>query len=81
MHGDTECYILEGQVWDGPAGKGAFREPEPGKVIGIDKKAGILIQTGDGVFAVSCLQYRAKKALAWKDFLNGARDFIGANLI
>jgi methionyl-tRNA formyltransferase len=77
IHGDTECYILEGQVWDGPTGTGT----EPGKVAGLDKKAGILIQTGDGVFAVSRLQYRAKKALAWKDFLNGARNFIGANLI
>jgi methionyl-tRNA formyltransferase len=30
--------------------------------------------------AVSRLQYRAKKALAWRDFLNCARDFAGGRL-
>jgi methionyl-tRNA formyltransferase len=39
-----------------------------------------LIQTGAGILAVARLQYQAKKALFWKDFLNGARDFVGARL-
>jgi methionyl-tRNA formyltransferase len=52
----------------------------PGTVLGIDRNSGILVQTGDGIFAIRRLQYRAKKALAWRDFLNGARDFIGARL-
>jgi methionyl-tRNA formyltransferase len=39
-----------------------------------------LIQTGGGVLALTRLQYQAKKALFWKDFLNGAKDFIGARL-
>jgi len=52
----------------------------PGKVLGIDNKYGILIQTGDGVLAVTELQYQAKKALFWRDFLNGARDFSGSQL-
>jgi methionyl-tRNA formyltransferase len=51
-----------------------------GRVLGKDKDKGILIQTGEGILAVSRLQYQAKKALAWKDFLNGARNFMGARL-
>ncbi|MCL2602798.1 MAG: methionyl-tRNA formyltransferase, partial [Treponema sp.] len=51
-----------------------------GSVLGIDKELGVLIQTGSGVLAVSRLQWQAKKALDWKDFLNGARDFVGARL-
>jgi len=52
----------------------------PGWVLGIDKKSGILVQTGDGVLAVSMLQYQTKKALPWQAFLNGSRDFIGSLL-
>jgi methionyl-tRNA formyltransferase len=51
----------------------------PGLVAGTAKQ-GILIQTRDGVYAVSRLQRKAKKALDWKTFLNGARDFIGSRL-
>ncbi|AEF85150.1 methionyl-tRNA formyltransferase [Treponema primitia ZAS-2] len=59
-----------------PGGSSAL----PGAVLGIDRESGILVQTGDGVLAVSRLQYRAKKALAWRDFLNGARDFMHGQL-
>jgi len=52
----------------------------PGRVLGIDKKSGILIQTGNGILAVSMLQYQTKKALRWQDFINGARDFTGSRL-
>ncbi|MCL2374543.1 MAG: methionyl-tRNA formyltransferase [Treponema sp.] len=51
-----------------------------GTVLGTDKEKGILIQTGDGVLAVSRLQWQAKKPLDWKAFCNGARGFIGAVL-
>ena len=49
-----------------------------GGVLGIDKKSGILVQTGNGVLAVSLLQYQNRKILPWQAFLNGARDFIGS---
>ena len=51
-----------------------------GLVLGIDKKLGILIQTGEGVLAVTQLQYQAKKALEWQAFHNGARNFTGSLL-
>jgi methionyl-tRNA formyltransferase len=52
----------------------------PGAVIGVDKKEGILVQTGAGVLAVTRLQWQTKKALNFRDFLNGAKDFIGTIL-
>jgi methionyl-tRNA formyltransferase len=52
----------------------------PGQVLGKDNEKGILIQTGEGILAVSKLQYQTKKALEWKTFLNGARNFIGTRL-
>ncbi|MDR0301357.1 MAG: methionyl-tRNA formyltransferase [Treponema sp.] len=75
IHGGRELYILKAEVYLGDALNG-----KPGQVVGIDKQAGILIQTGDGILAVTELQYQGKKALFWRDFLNGARDFINAQL-
>uniref|UniRef100_A0A7C3IKG9 Methionyl-tRNA formyltransferase n=1 Tax=Gracilinema caldarium TaxID=215591 RepID=A0A7C3IKG9_9SPIR len=52
----------------------------PGTVLGIDKRAGILVQTGEGLLAVQRLQFATKKALDWASFLNGAKQFIGSRL-
>ena len=60
--------------------RGEASPPHPGQVLGKDHDKGILIQTGDGILAAGELQYRTKKALDWKTFLNGARNFIGATL-
>jgi len=68
-------YILKADIFKGQAEKS-----DPGQVLGIDKENGILIQTGDGILSVTQLQYQAKKALVWRDFLNGARDFLGSQL-
>jgi len=51
----------------------------PGTVLGTDSR-GILIQTGDGILAVTRLQWQMKKALDWKAFCNGERDFAGVRL-
>ena len=51
--------------------------PAPGTVLGSDKAAGILIQTGDGILCVTNLQWQAKKAMSWKDFMNGSANFVG----
>ena len=53
---------------------------KPGMVIGIDKKEGILVQTGDGILTLERLQWRTRKPLDWKTFLNGSRDFINTEL-
>ena len=51
--------------------------PVPGTVLGMDKAHGILVQTGDGILCITNLQWQAKKAMSWKDFMNGSPNFAG----
>jgi methionyl-tRNA formyltransferase len=51
-----------------------------GTVVWYDKKRGILVRTGDGFLCVTELQWQAKKAMGYKDFMNGCRDFVGSVL-
>jgi len=53
---------------------------QPGTVFAVDKKRGILVQTGDGILAIQMLQLQSKRAMPFKDFLNGYRNFIGITL-
>jgi methionyl-tRNA formyltransferase len=82
MHGDLPLLILraEAQKYTPPQFESNLSTTAPGQVLGKDANIGILIQTGGGVLAVTELQYRTKKALGWKDFLNGTRNFIGSRL-
>ncbi|GBU26974.1 methionyl-tRNA formyltransferase [Treponema sp. R8-4-B8] len=75
VHNGRELFILEAGIF-----KGQAPVKNCGQVLGIDKNDGILIQTGDGILSVTRLQYQAKKALFWRDFLNGVRDFSEAQL-
>jgi len=70
-----QLFILKAEPIDQDAQTGPA-SAAPGKVLGKDKNKGILIQAGKGALAVSALQYQTKKALEWKVFLNGARDFL-----
>jgi len=84
-HRDLELFILKAEPFEATlqtdVPHSSFLIPNlPGKVLGKDNNKGILIQTGEGILAVCELQYRSKKALEWKTFLNGARNFIGAKL-
>ncbi|MDR3247689.1 MAG: methionyl-tRNA formyltransferase [Treponema sp.] len=81
FHGDQYLYILKavpGTISASGTTSGTITTP--GTVLGVDTGRGILVQTGDGVLALTMLQYRTKKALEWRTFLNGARDLIGARL-
>ena len=51
-----------------------------GLVLAVDNRYGILVNTGSGVLFVSSLQLQSKKPLDWRSFLNGQKDFIGAQL-
>jgi methionyl-tRNA formyltransferase len=67
--------ILEAHPFEYPS------ETAPaGTVLGKDKQAGILVQTGRGILAITRLQLGTRKPLDWKAFLNGARNFIGTIL-
>jgi methionyl-tRNA formyltransferase len=76
-HSGQGLYILEAAPYQGTF---PHDGAAPGTVLGADRDSGILVRTGDGILAVSLLQYAAKKALPWRDFLNGARDFVGYRL-
>ena len=51
-----------------------------GTVWDFVKSEGILIKTGDGILCVKELQRQGKKSMFYKDFMNGARDFVGTVL-
>ncbi len=55
-------------------------EESAGRVVGVDKARGILIQTNHGILAVEELQLQSRKALGWKAFLNGSPAFVGSAL-
>lgn len=52
----------------------------PGTVLEFNKQKGIFIQTGDGILIATELQWQAKKAMDYKSFMNGARNFVGSLL-
>lgn len=56
-------------------------EAKPGTVLSFSKKYGILIKCGTGILVAKELQWQAKKAMDYKSFMNGARDFIGTVLL
>jgi methionyl-tRNA formyltransferase len=81
VHKGKDLFIISASVYNyGARDVKIERRETPGVVLGIDKQAGILVQTGEGVLALTELQYQAKKALEWKAFMNGARDFAGSKL-
>ncbi len=51
-----------------------------GTVLRFEKSAGLLVQCGDGIYVVTELQRQGKNAARAKDFINGARGFIGTVL-
>lgn len=75
MEGDQTLRILSAKI---KAGSEAVCEP--GKVMEYNKSEGILVGTGGGVLCVQMLQRQGKKAMNYKDFMNGARDFVGTVL-
>ena len=53
---------------------------EPGTVVSVDKKIGILVQTGSGLLAIRRLQLQSRNPLDWNSFANGHRDLVGTVL-
>jgi methionyl-tRNA formyltransferase len=78
-HGKDRLYIHGAEPYGEGEQGGAGNSP-PGLVLGIDRGRGVLVQTGNGILALTSLQYQSKKVLEWRVFLNGARNFIGASL-
>ncbi|MCR4736177.1 MAG: methionyl-tRNA formyltransferase [Treponema sp.] len=57
-----------------------YERETAGKVLEFVKSEGIYIKTKSGILVVKELQRQGKKAMLYKDFMNGARDFIGSVL-
>ncbi|MBO4639478.1 MAG: methionyl-tRNA formyltransferase [Treponema sp.] len=52
-----------------------------GTVLAYNKTTGgIYVKTGDGVLSITKLQRQGKNVMNYKDFMNGAKDFIGSVL-
>ena len=54
---------------------------EAGTVLSFVKAEGIYIKCGNGMLCVTELQKQGKKAMGYKDFMNGAKNFLGEKLI
>lgn len=75
--------ILKANVWKGDNYSNCENvtcDSAPGTVLSFEKQSGILIKTGDGILCVKELQRQGKKNMNYKDFMNGARDFVGSVL-
>ncbi|MCQ2575906.1 MAG: methionyl-tRNA formyltransferase [Treponema sp.] len=57
-----------------------YQDAENGTVLEFIKSEGILVKTGSGILVLKELQRQGKKAMNYKDFMNGARDFPGTIL-
>ena len=58
----------------------AAKDAAPGQVYEFSKTDGILIKTGAGMLVVKTLQRQGKNAMDYKNFMNGARSFLGTVL-
>ncbi len=74
-YGEKKLNILEAAFYEGD-----IENSPAGTVAALDKKAGIIIKTGDSAIAVTKLQLQSKKPMDYKSFINGNRDFVGSIL-
>ena len=57
-----------------------FPDSVAGEIVRIDKKRGILVKTGEGVYCITELQLQYKKLVNWKSFANGYPGLVGTIL-
>jgi methionyl-tRNA formyltransferase len=63
-----------------PVTGGGRSGSEPGTVLGVDKEAGLLVQTGSGLLGLLVLQPQARKATDHVSFMNGHQGIVGTVL-
>ncbi len=74
----TQIKDLNVRIWEANT-KTDTQNLSPGTIL--NTKSSLDVITGDGVLAITKLQFPGKKAMAAKDFLNGQADFFTENLI
>jgi methionyl-tRNA formyltransferase len=57
-----------------------YKDEPNGKVVDFVKNDGIYIKCSNGIYCVTLLQRQGKKEMNHKDFMNGARNFVGSQL-
>ena len=82
MENNVPLRILEAKLLDKPLeNQSEYENAEAGTVLNFVKSDGIYIKTGDGILCVRKLQRQGKNALGYKEFMNGARNFVGTVLL
>lgn len=76
----VKAVVLDPQAAKSPVNVEQWASEPAGKVLAFVKSDGIFIKTGDGILCVTELQRQGKKAMAYKDFMNGAGNFTGTVL-
>ena len=79
MENGQSLRILEASIYNNNSLQ-TQSEAIAGTVLEFSKSDGILIKTGNGILAVTKLQRQGKNAMDYKNFMNGARNFIGTVL-
>ncbi len=74
----TQIKDLNVRIWEANT-KTDTQNLSPGTIL--NTKSSLDVVTGDGVLAITKLQFPGKKAMAAKDFLNGQANFFTENLI
>lgn len=81
---DPGCWTMSGtqmlRILEAHLVSGSSADAVPGTVAAYDKKEGILFCTGSGLLAVTRLQWQTKKAMEYRDFMNGSRNFVSTVL-
>ena len=84
----TEVYVADAQALleNDPAfgpiiSDNVYQAFPCGKVLAYNKTTnGIYVKTGDGILSITKLQRQGKNMMSYKDFMNGAKDFLGTVL-
>ncbi len=74
---DNIVSIHEACVYEEDENKYKSSSNKSGTILEVNKVKGIIIQTGKGLLAVQNLQKQGKKAMNWKDFVNGMQNLVG----
>lgn len=81
MENNVPLRLLEAKLLDKALeNQEAYSDAECGTVLNFVKSDGIYIKTGEGILCVRKLQRQGKNALGYKEFMNGARNFVGTVL-
>ena len=72
--------ILAAALDDGGAAVSTGEPGEPGEVVAVDRRRGILVRAGQQALWVQELQLQGKKPLQWLAFANGYPGIVGARL-